>query len=148
VPFRRVVATTISNHWNWTTFSRNPSQGNDSSRVIISINIQLHSLCFSLRKYIFNHRDISCISFFNYSSVYFLINIYTDLSQMALEYLKDTEININNVLIITGDIRDNIWDLNFPYHFQHSIVLFDITDSFQLELSKPTEQVPTRYLNN
>jgi len=67
---------------------------------------------------------------------------------MALEYLKDTEININNVLIITGDIRDNIWDLNFPYHFQHSIVLFDITDSFQLELSKPTEQVPTRYLNN
>jgi len=39
----------------------------------------------------------------------FLINVYSDDHQSALKYLKNTEINLNNVLIITGDfnIRDN-----------------------------------------
>ena len=97
----------ISNHSNWTTFSRNLSQGNDSRRVITSINIQLHSLCFSLRKDIFNHRDISCVSFFNHGSVYFLINIYTDLSQMAL-----------NVKIVDGRLCFYfLFFLNFIFHF-------------------------------
>ena len=97
----------ISNHSNWTTFSRNLSQGNDSRRVIISINIQLHSLCFSLRKDIFNHRDISCVSFFNHGSVYFLINIYTDLSQMAL-----------NVKIVDGRLCFYfLFFLNFIFYF-------------------------------
>ena len=37
------------------------------------------------------------------------INMYSDLSQSALKYLKNTEANINNVLIMTGDfnIRDS-----------------------------------------
>ena len=40
------------------------------------------------------------------------MNIYSDSSQMALKYLKDTKANINNALIMTSDfnIRDNIWD--------------------------------------
>jgi len=46
------------------------------------------------------------------------------------------------------NIRDNIWDSGFPYHSQHSSVLFDIADSFHLELSRPTEQILTRYSNN
>ena len=46
------------------------------------------------------------------------------------------------------NIRDNIWDFGFPHHSQHSSVLFDITDSFCLELSRPTEQISTRYSNN
>ena len=131
-------------------FSRNPSQGNDSSRAIIYINIQLCSLHFSLRKDIFNHRDIFCVLFFNHSSVYFLINLYSDLSQSALKYLKNTKVSINNVLIMTGNfnIRDNIWDSGFSHHSQHSFVLFNIADSFHLELSRPTEQIPTRYFNN
>jgi len=60
---------------------------------------------------------------------------------MALKYLNDTKININNMIIIIGDfdIRDNIWDLNFPHYSQHSTVSFDIADSFQLELSRSTE---------
>ena len=38
------------------------------------------------------------------------MNIYSDSSQIALKYLKDTKANINNTLIMTGDfnIRDNI----------------------------------------
>ena len=70
--------------------------------------------------------------FFNHSSIYYLINVYSDLSQSALKYLKDTEVNLNNVLIMTGDfnIRDNFWDPNFPYHSSHRDTLFNIADSF------------------
>ena len=69
-------------------------------------------MCFSLWNNILNHKDILCISFFNCSSTFFLINVYSDLSQLALKYLKDTEVNINNILIMTEDfnIRDCLWD--------------------------------------
>ena len=105
--------------------------------------VTLFPLWFFLQKDILNHRDISYISFFNCNSVYFLIKIYSDSSQIALKYLKDTEVNIGNVLIMFGDfkIRDNSWDPNFPYHFSHSNILFKVADSLHLELSKPTEQV-------
>lgn len=51
---------------------------------------------------------------------------------------------------MTGDfnIRDSVWDLNYPYHSIHRDMLFDIVDSFQLELSQSTEYFPTRYSNN
>jgi len=51
---------------------------------------------------------------------------------------------------MTGDfnIRDSSWNSNFPHHSHYSNVLLKITDSFQLELSRPTEQVPARYLDN
>jgi len=79
-----------------------------------------------------------------------LINVYLDSSQSALKYLKDTEVNINNVLIITEDfnIRDSFWDPYFPYHSTYRDSLFDIADSFQLEISKPTEFFPIRYSDN
>ena len=67
-------------------------------------------LYFSLQNNILNHRDVLYISFFNQGSIFFLINMYSDLSQLALKYLKDTEVNISNVLIIIGDfnIRDSL----------------------------------------
>ena len=39
----------------------------------------------------------------------FVINVYSDDQQSVLKYLKNIEINLNNILIITGDfnIRDN-----------------------------------------
>jgi len=51
---------------------------------------------------------------------------------------------------MTGDfnIRDSLWDLNFPFHSVHSDMLFDIADSFSIALSKPTENFPTRFLDN
>ena len=53
---------------------------------------------------------------------------------MALKYLKDTEVNINNVLIMMEDfnIRDSFWNPNIPYHFSYRDTLFDITNSFHL----------------
>jgi len=46
------------------------------------------------------------------------------------------------------NIRDNIWDPSFPYHFFYSNLLTDIADSMDLCLSKATNQVLTRYLDN
>ena len=39
----------------------------------------------------------------------FIINIYTDDQQSALKYLKNIEVNLNNILIMIGDfnIRNN-----------------------------------------
>ena len=66
---------------------------------------------------------------------------------MALKYFKNTEVNINNLLIITGDfnIRDSLWDLSFPHYFSISDNLIIIADSFNLDLLTPTNPTPTRY---
>ena len=79
-----------------------------------------------------------------------MINIYLDSSQLALKYLKNTETNIHNVIIMTGDfnIRDSLWDTNFLFHSVHSDTLFDIADSLSLAISKPSENFPTRFSDN
>ena len=76
--------------------------------------------------------------------------MYFDSFQLALKYLKDTEVNIDNILIMTKNfnIRDSFWDPNFLYYSSYRDILFDITNSFQLEISKPAEFFPTRYSNN
>ena len=75
------------------------------------------------------------------------MNIYSNSSHSALKYLKDTEVNINNLLIMTGDfnIRDSLWDPSFPHHSSISDNLLIIADSFNLGLSIPTNSSPTRY---
>jgi len=69
---------------------------------------------------------------------------------LALKYLKDTEANINNVLIMTGDfnIRNNLWNSNYLHHSIHRNLPFDIADSLYLGLSEPTNCIPTRYSDN
>ena len=127
----------IPNHPNWITFSRNSTNPQDLLRVITYINIRISSLHFSLHKNIFDHRDIFLISFFNCSSIYSLINIYLDSSQIALKYLKDIEANINNDLIMMDNfnIRDSSWDPLFPNHSIHSNILTDIADTLNLCIS-------------
>ena len=95
----------VPNYSNWITFSRNTSSNYDSPKVISYINVRLLQFCFSLQKDIFNHGNISCVFFFNNGSIYFLINVYSDSSQTALKYLKNTEANINNVLVMAGDFN-------------------------------------------
>ena len=75
------------------------------------------------------------------------MNVYSDSSHTALKYLKDTEANINNVVLMTGDfnIRDSLWDLSFPFHLSISDDLIMIADSFNLALSSPTNPCPTKY---
>jgi len=65
----------------------------------------------------------------------------------ALKYLKNTEVNIKNVLLITGNfnIRDSLWDSAFPFHSSVGNDLIIIADSFNLSLSTPTNPCLTRY---
>ena len=80
---------------------------------------------------------------------FFILNVYSDSSHTALKYLKDTEVNIDNILIMTGDfnIRDRLWDPLFSHYSTISDDLFIIADSFNLSLSNPTNPCPTRYLD-
>ena len=137
-----------SNYYpNWISFARIPLDDKDFPKVITYINIHLSPLCFLLRKDIINHRDISLISFFNNNICYYILNVYSDSSHSALKYLKDTEVNIDNVVLMTGDfnIRDSLWDPSFPFHSSISDNLIIIADSFDLTLSNPTNSCPTRY---
>ena len=79
-----------------------------------------------------------------------MINIYSDTSQTVLKYFKDTKVDIQNVLVMASNfnIRDSSWNSSFPFHSTYSYLLIDIAKSFDLFLLKPTNQVPTRYLNN
>ena len=75
------------------------------------------------------------------------MNIYSDTSHSALKYLKNTKVNINNLLIMTGDfnIRDQSYDSSFPHHLSISNDLFIIADLFNLNLSLFSNPIPTRY---
>jgi len=95
----------ITNHPNWLTFSKSSEMESDYPRVVIYVNIRLSSLCFSLCKDVINHKDILLISFFNNNNIFWLMNVYSDLSHAALKYLKDTEVYIQNLLIMTGDFN-------------------------------------------
>ena len=68
--------------------------------------------------------------------MYFLLNVYFDSQQSALKHLKDIEVNLNNVIIMTGDfnIRDSNWDPFYPHHSIHTDTLCEISDSLSLEL--------------
>ena len=124
----------IPSHLDWLTSARELCSSNNSLRVLVYINIRLSSLCFFLRKDIFNHRDILLVSFFNNNSVFWILNVYSDSLYSALKYFKDTEVNISNLFIMTGDfnIRDNIWDPFFPHHLVISDDLMTIVDLFNL----------------
>ena len=65
----------------------------------------------------------------------------------TLKYLKDIEVNINNIFIMMGDfnIHDNLWDPSFQFHSSISDDLIMIVDSFDLVLSLPTNSSPTRF---
>jgi len=140
----------VPNHPNWLTFAGDLCLPNDSLRVISYINTHIFSLQFSLQKDVINHRDILLAFFFNNNSIFWVMNIYSDSSHTALKYLKNAEVNISNLLIMTGDfnIRDNIWDSSFPHHSSFSDDLMIIANSFNLELLFPTNCVPTRYLDS
>ena len=95
----------VVNHPNWLTFARNSVNKSECPRVAIYVNIRLFSFCFSLRRDIIDFRDIFLVSFFNNNNIFKLMNVYSDSSHSALKYLKDTEVNIRNLLIITSDFN-------------------------------------------
>ena len=134
-------------HPNWILFTTNPVNKATSPKITAYINICLSPLCFSLHHNIINHPDILLMSFTNNHIQYFIINVYLDSSHTVLKYLKDIEVNIDSVLIMTGDfnIRDSLWDPSFPHHSAISDDLLIIADSYNLAFLIPTNPYPTRY---
>ena len=78
------------------------------------------------------------------------MNVYSDSSHSVIKYLKNTEFNLRNLLIMTGDfnIRNSLWDPSYNFHSLISNDLFMIVDSFDLNLSVPINQISTRYSDN
>jgi len=78
------------------------------------------------------------------------MNIYSDVSNSTLKHLKNTEANIRNLLIMTGNfnIRDSLWNPFFSHYSSISDDWIIITDSFNLSLSVPTNQIPIRCADN
>ena len=136
-------------HPNWILFTTTLVKKVTSPRVTVYINTYLSPLHFSLRHDIINHPDILLMLFTNNHVQYFIMNVYSDSSHTALKYLKDIEVNIDNILIMTGDfnIRDSLWDPSFPHHSAISDDLLIIADSYNLAFSMPTNPYPTRYLD-
>jgi len=140
----------IPNHSSWIIFTRQSINGNEHPRILTYINTRIIYLQFSLRKNFINYRDINLISFFNGDIICFIFNIYSDDQQIALKYLKNTEVNLNNVLIMTGDfnIRDNNWNPVYSHHLIHTDTLREVADYFNLELLIFIIQVSMRYPDN
>ena len=134
----------ITHYPNWLLFARTPLSQSDTPRVLVYINIRLSSLCFSLWNNIIHYKDILLISFINNYVCSFIMNVYSDSSHSALKYLKDTEVNVSNMLIMTGNfnIRDSLWDPSFLYHSSISDNLIIIADSFNLNLSTQLTSCP------
>ena len=98
----------------------------------------------------FNYQDINLISFFNYSIICFILNIYLDNQQNALKYLKNTKVNLNNILIMTEDfnIRDSDWNPSYSHYLSYSDILREIADNLNLDLSTSINPVSTQYMDN
>jgi len=80
----------------------------------------------------------------------YIINIYSDSNQTALQALRESIMNINKTIILTGDfnIRDSDWDPNLRHHSSHTDNLITIADSLDLELSPPLNPGPTGFTDN
>ena len=92
-----------------------------------------------------NNFIINTILEVNYN--FWLMKVYSDSSHLALKYLKDTEANIQNLLIMTSNfnIYDSSQDPSFSHHSSINNNLIIIVDYFNLDLSSLTNQVLTRY---
>jgi len=102
------------NHLDWSLFIQNDSYIENYPRVATYINKHLSKIRFSLRKNLINHCDINIINFHNGQDVNFIINIYSDSNQTALQVLCNNTRNIRNTVVMTGNfnIRDSDWDPN------------------------------------
>jgi len=105
---------------------------------------------FALQLDIINHQDINVLAFHNNRDTNYIINIYSDSNQTALQALQESMANIDKTIILIGDfnIRDNDWDPNFRHHSSHTDNLITIADSLGLELFPPSNPGPTRFADN
>jgi len=78
----------IISHPNWLIFAKLSTSSGDHTRVAMFINIRLSSFHFSFHKDIIDHKDILLVSFFNKGVMYWLMNVYSNLSHTAIKYFS------------------------------------------------------------
>jgi len=103
-----------------------------------------------LQRDIIDHRDINLMSLtINYSCT-FILNVYSDESHIAISFLRNHELNIDNTIIMTGDfnVQDSDWDPLYPHHSIHAEDLLIIADTLDLDLLSPVNPGPTRFADN
>ena len=118
----------------WTLFVQTIAINDDQPRTLTYVNNRLSTLRFTLQTDILDNYDINLTSFSNRGITFFLLNMYSDNHQNTLTYIKNTETNLNDILIMTGDfnIRDSDWDPSFPYHSLYTESLLEIADGLGL----------------
>ena len=69
---------------------------------------------------------------------------------MTLEYLKNTEVNIRNILVMTENfnIRNSNWNLFYPHYLTYNDILLEVANFFYLKFSTPVNQVLTQYADD
>ena len=89
----------------WSFICTIPSSSSEEGYILVDAPNHLDWLtCVSLSERIFSITKTSAI-FLNNSSIFYIINIYSDNHQTALKYLKDTEANLHNVLVMTENFN-------------------------------------------
>jgi len=138
------------NHPEWTLFICQDTTQENYARVTTYVNKCLARMRFTLPLDIINHQDINVLVFHSDWDTNYMINIYSDSNQTALQVLWESMTNIDKTNILTGDfnIRDSDWDPNFRHHSSHTDDLITIADSLGLELSPPSNPGPTRFADN
>ena len=59
---------------------------------------------FTLQLDIVNYQDINVLAFHNDHNINFMINIYSDSNQIALYFLYQNIVNLDNMVIMIGQI--------------------------------------------
>jgi len=99
----------ILNHLEWMLFICQDTTQENYARVATYINKRLARMRFALQLDIINHRDINVLAFYNDWDINYMINIYSNSNQTALQVLWQNMANMDNTIILIGDfnIRDS-----------------------------------------
>jgi len=138
------------NHPDWTLFIRQEPAQENYIRVATYVNKKLMKMRFTLRPNIINHRDINVLAFYSGQHINYIINVYSNDNQNALQVLNCNIIDLNDTVVITGNfnIRNNNWDPNYPHHSIYTEDLFTVAESLGLDLLPPLNPSPTRFADN
>ncbi|KAF5357244.1 hypothetical protein D9756_006347 [Leucocoprinus leucothites] len=134
-------------HPEWLCMVR-PTKPNDPRpRTLTYVHRRLLRMRPILRQEWVNHRDIQILGLFNQGNYIHLLNIYSDSSSSAINFLSTNFINIPNVIYMGGDFncRSPEWDPSATYVPMSAITLTELADSLNLTRSSPTSLSPTHF---
>ncbi|KAF5359860.1 hypothetical protein D9756_003191 [Leucocoprinus leucothites] len=92
-------------HPEWLCMVRSTKPNDPRPRTLTYVH--RHLLCMRpiLRQEWVNHRDIQVLGLFNQGNYIHLLNIYSDSSSSAINFLSTNFINIPNIIYMGGDFN-------------------------------------------